>query len=88
MDATATPIAELPATLQRLRSAWQAGKPSLAQRRADSAGIALRVPSPRLCTDNGAMVASLGAALMAAGRPPSGDAFDADSALPVTTPLL
>ena len=30
-----TPIAELPATLQRLRSAWQAGKPSLAQRRAD-----------------------------------------------------
>ena len=35
MDAAATPIAELPATLQRLRSAWQAGKPSLAQRRAD-----------------------------------------------------
>ncbi len=35
MDATATPIAELPATLQRLRSAWQAGKPGYAQRRDD-----------------------------------------------------
>ena len=34
-------------------------------------GIALRVPRPRLCTDNGAMVAALGAHLLAAGAKPS-----------------
>ena len=32
------------------------------------AGITLRVPRPKLCTDNGAMVAALGAQLVAAGR--------------------
>ena len=30
-----TPVAELPDTLARLRAAWQAGKPGLAQRRDD-----------------------------------------------------
>ena len=54
---------------------------------ATAAGIALRVPRPGLCTDNGAMVAALGAELMArgAGRPPLDVA--ADSALPVTSVL-
>ena len=33
---------------------------ALAQERCDAAGIALRVPRPGLCTDNGAMVAALG----------------------------
>ena len=33
-----------------------------------SAGVRLVVPSPRLCTDNGAMVAASGANLLAAGR--------------------
>ncbi len=33
-------------------------------------GIELRVPRPGLCTDNGAMVAALGADLLAAGIPP------------------
>lgn len=42
----------------------------LAQRCA-TAGIVLRVPRPELCTDNGAMVAALGAALVERGRAPS-----------------
>jgi len=33
-----------------------------------AAGVRLVVPSPRLCTDNGAMVAAAGANLLAAGR--------------------
>ena len=56
----------------------------LAERRCADAGIALRMPRPALCTDNGAMVAALGAELLARGRPPSGLDLPADSALPVT----
>jgi N6-L-threonylcarbamoyladenine synthase len=37
----------------------------MAQERCDAAGIGLRVPRPGLCTDNGAMVAALGAHLVA-----------------------
>ncbi|GAA3965866.1 tRNA (adenosine(37)-N6)-threonylcarbamoyltransferase complex transferase subunit TsaD [Gordonia caeni] len=44
---------------------------SLASERADAAGVALRVPKPRLCTDNGAMVATLGAHVIGGGAPPS-----------------
>ena len=40
---------------------------ALAQERCDAAGIALRVPRPGLCTDNGAMVAALGAEMVARG---------------------
>ena len=40
---------------------------ALAQERCAAAGIALRVPRPGLCTDNGAMVAALGAHLLAGG---------------------
>jgi len=58
---------------------------ALAERRCEAAGIALRVPRPALCTDNGAMVAALGAHLVAAGVPPSRLDLPADSALPVTT---
>ncbi|MFC5992715.1 tRNA (adenosine(37)-N6)-threonylcarbamoyltransferase complex transferase subunit TsaD [Pseudonocardia hispaniensis] len=43
----------------------------LAQERCDAAGLVLRVPRPALCTDNGAMVAALGAHLLAAGTKPS-----------------
>jgi len=57
----------------------------LAQERCDAAGIRLRVPRPGLCTDNGAMVAALGAQLVARGRPPSRLDLPADSSLPVTT---
>ncbi|MDI2098621.1 tRNA (adenosine(37)-N6)-threonylcarbamoyltransferase complex transferase subunit TsaD [Ruicaihuangia caeni] len=57
---------------------------ALAEQRADAAGIALRIPPLSLCTDNGAMIAALGAQLVAGGRPPSGLGFAADSTLPVT----
>jgi len=57
---------------------------ALAQHRCDAAGITLRVPRPGLCTDNGAMVAALGARLLARGRPPSGLDLPVDSSMPVT----
>jgi len=57
---------------------------SLAQERCGAAGVRLRVPRPGLCTDNGAMVAALGAELVARGAPPSSLEFPADSSLPVT----
>ncbi|MDA3146184.1 tRNA (adenosine(37)-N6)-threonylcarbamoyltransferase complex transferase subunit TsaD [Leucobacter sp. UCMA 4100] len=56
----------------------------LAAERAEANGIELRVPPLSLCTDNGAMIAFLGAQLVAAGKEPSGLAFGADSTLPVT----
>jgi N6-L-threonylcarbamoyladenine synthase len=57
----------------------------LAEQRCRAAGIELRIPPLSLCTDNGAMIAALGAQLVAAGRQPSGLEFGADSTLPVTT---
>jgi N6-L-threonylcarbamoyladenine synthase len=57
----------------------------LAAQRCAEAGITLRVPRPRLCTDNGAMVAALGSRLVAAGVAPSAPDLGADSALPITT---
>ncbi|MEV8115639.1 tRNA (adenosine(37)-N6)-threonylcarbamoyltransferase complex transferase subunit TsaD [Streptomyces xiamenensis] len=57
---------------------------ALAQERCDAAGITLRVPRPKLCTDNGAMVAALGAEMVARNRPASGLDLPADSSLPVT----
>ncbi|RXZ69997.1 tRNA (adenosine(37)-N6)-threonylcarbamoyltransferase complex transferase subunit TsaD [Agromyces albus] len=56
----------------------------VARSRADAAGIALRVPPLSLCTDNGAMIAALGAQLVMAGHAPSELGFGADSTLPVT----
>ena len=53
--------------------------------RCDKAGIRLRVPRPGLCTDNGAMVAALGAELVASGVEDSRLDIPADSSLPVTT---
>ena len=61
---------------------------ALAQERCDAAGVRLRVPRPGLCTDNGAMVAALGARLVAAGRSPSPLDLAADSAMPVTDVLV
>jgi len=57
---------------------------ALAQERCDAAGVQLRVPRPGLCTDNGAMVAALGARLVDAGRPPSSLDLPADSSMPIT----
>ncbi|MDA3806031.1 tRNA (adenosine(37)-N6)-threonylcarbamoyltransferase complex transferase subunit TsaD [Clavibacter sp. CT19] len=56
----------------------------LAAERCAAAGIELRIPPLSLCTDNGAMIAALGARLITSGRAPSGLAFGADSTLPVT----
>ncbi|HEX7105007.1 MAG TPA: tRNA (adenosine(37)-N6)-threonylcarbamoyltransferase complex transferase subunit TsaD [Acidothermaceae bacterium] len=61
---------------------------ALAQERCDKAGITLRVPRPGLCTDNGAMVAALGARLVEAGRAPSSLELPADSSLPITEVLV
>ncbi|OBB58076.1 tRNA N6-adenosine(37)-threonylcarbamoyltransferase complex transferase subunit TsaD [Mycobacterium sp. 852013-51886_SCH5428379] len=43
----------------------------LAEQRCAEAGVTLRIPRPRLCTDNGAMIASFAAHLIAAGAQPS-----------------
>lgn len=52
--------------------------------RCASAGISLRVPKVSLCTDNGAMVAALGAQIVMAGGSPSGLSFSTDSGQPVS----
>ncbi len=51
----------------------------VAKERCEREGIRLHIPSPALCTDNGAMVAALGSLLVGAGRAPNGAL--ADSAL-------
>ncbi|WP_374928864.1 tRNA (adenosine(37)-N6)-threonylcarbamoyltransferase complex transferase subunit TsaD [Kytococcus sedentarius] len=57
---------------------------ALAAERCEAAGIRLRVPRPGLCTDNGAMVAALGAQMVMRGRTPSGLDLPASSSQPVT----
>jgi N6-L-threonylcarbamoyladenine synthase len=57
---------------------------ALAEQRAEKYGIRVRVPRPKLCTDNGAMVAALGSHLVAAGVAPSRLDLPADSAMPLT----
>jgi N6-L-threonylcarbamoyladenine synthase len=61
---------------------------SLAAERCEAAGIKVRVPRPGLCTDNGAMVAALGAEIVSRGLPPSPLDLPADSSLPVTEVLV
>jgi N6-L-threonylcarbamoyladenine synthase len=61
---------------------------ALAEVRCAQAGIRLRVPRPALCTDNGAMVAALGAKLVGAGAAPSALDIAVDSALPVAEVLV
>ncbi|MDS1269991.1 tRNA (adenosine(37)-N6)-threonylcarbamoyltransferase complex transferase subunit TsaD [Lipingzhangella sp. LS1_29] len=55
----------------------------LAAERCAEAGIELRVPPARLCTDNGAMIATLGAEVVAAGCSPSPLDLATDTSLPV-----
>ncbi|HEU0190124.1 MAG TPA: tRNA (adenosine(37)-N6)-threonylcarbamoyltransferase complex transferase subunit TsaD [Mycobacterium sp.] len=55
----------------------------LAEQRCAAAGLTLRIPPPRLCTDNGAMIASFAAHLIAAGASPSPLDAATDPGLPV-----
>ena len=57
---------------------------ALIEERATVAGLSVRVPRPGLCTDNGAMVAALGAEVVRRGLPPSSLDLPADSSMPVT----
>ncbi|NLE98463.1 MAG: tRNA (adenosine(37)-N6)-threonylcarbamoyltransferase complex transferase subunit TsaD [Propionibacterium sp.] len=61
---------------------------ALLEERATSAGFSVRRPRPALCTDNGAMIAAVGAEVMRAGLPPSALEFSADPGLPVSTVLV
>ena len=54
------------------------------EERAGAVGIEVRVPRPGLCTDNGAMVAALGAEIVRRGHKPSSLDLPADSSMPVT----
>ena len=58
---------------------------AVAEARCAEAGVALRIPPLDLCTDNGAMIAAVGARLVAEGHAPSDLGIAADSTLPVTT---
>ncbi|MFC5175946.1 tRNA (adenosine(37)-N6)-threonylcarbamoyltransferase complex transferase subunit TsaD [Nocardioides taihuensis] len=61
---------------------------AMAEERGSKVGVRVRVPRPGLCTDNGAMVAALGAEMVARGRTPSALDLPADSSLPVTSVLV
>ena len=52
--------------------------------RCAEAGIELRIPPIRFCTDNGAMIAALGAAAVRRGLEPSGLDLPVDSSMPLT----
>lgn len=61
---------------------------ALAEERAAGRGLRVRVPRPGLCTDNGAMVAALGAEVVLRGRAPSTLDLPADSSQPITTVVV
>jgi N6-L-threonylcarbamoyladenine synthase len=61
---------------------------ALLAERATERGVRLRTPRPALCTDNGAMIAVLGAEIAAADGKPSALDIGADSSLPVSHILL
>ena len=58
---------------------------TVAAQRCAEHSINLRIPSPALCTDNGAMVAALGSELVKRGRDTSQLSFATDSSMNVTT---
>lgn len=61
---------------------------ALAEERCAAAGITLRVPPLRLCTDNGAMTAAVGDLLIRAGRPPAPLDLTIDPSAPLVDALL
>lgn len=56
----------------------------LIKQRADAQGITVRMPALKFCTDNGAQIATMGAALVKAGVKPSPATFGPDSQMPLT----
>ncbi|UNX54309.1 tRNA (adenosine(37)-N6)-threonylcarbamoyltransferase complex transferase subunit TsaD [Georgenia sp. TF02-10] len=56
----------------------------LAAERAEQQGVTVRIPPIRYCTDNGAMIAALGSALVRAGAAPSALDLPTDSGMPLT----
>ena len=56
---------------------------SLAAERCRAAGITLRMPPLRYCTDNGAQIAALGSAAVRSGAGPSPMDFAPDSGMPL-----
>ena len=61
---------------------------SMVEARCGAAGLTLRIPKPRLCTDNGVMIAALGAHLVAGGAEPSDLSVETDQGLPVSTSFV
>ena len=57
---------------------------SMAEERCAAAGLTLRIPKPRLCTDNGVMIAALGAHVIGGGAAPSPLSVASDPGLPVS----
>ncbi|WP_067778854.1 tRNA (adenosine(37)-N6)-threonylcarbamoyltransferase complex transferase subunit TsaD [Actinomyces vulturis] len=57
---------------------------SLAAERCEAAGITLRIPPLRYCTDNGAQIAALGSAAVRAGVAPSPLDFGPQSGMPLS----
>jgi len=60
----------------------------LAATRCAEAGIDLRIPPIRYCTDNGAMIAALGSAIVRRGLPPSSLDLPVDSSMPLELVLV
>ncbi|CAB0633204.1 tRNA (adenosine(37)-N6)-threonylcarbamoyltransferase complex transferase subunit TsaD [Corynebacterium diphtheriae] len=60
----------------------------LAAARCQSASIELRVPSFKLCTDNGVMIAAVASQLIHEGAQPSGLSVGTDTSLEVEMPLV
>jgi len=60
----------------------------MAAQRCAEAGIELRIPPIRYCTDNGAMIAALGSAVVRRGMPPSPLDLGVDSSMPLTQVLV
>lgn len=61
---------------------------TLLEERAAEAGIEVRRPRPALCTDNGAMIAAVGAEVVRKGLRPSSLDISANPGLPVSTVLV
>jgi N6-L-threonylcarbamoyladenine synthase len=61
---------------------------ALAAERFEAAGVQLRIPPIRYCTDNGAMIAALGSAVVAAGVAPSPLDITIDSQMPLVEVVM